>query len=320
MNTKLFLFILFVFFFLPLQSMAACTFSVNGATNTVSSSCAFDNALDGLDTGTGNTNTSILRINSGTLTIGANQQIAVGSVNLTGGSLAIIAGGKMLLNTSMWYQDPDGDGVYNSTILLSNNPASNLNAVRKNSTPTPSTFDCNPSGVTKIAHTQCYTDADGDTYTNGLAPNTTCLNAATCALATAASASTDGATVTPFTAGRLRDAATAIDCGDTNATAHPNQGTYSASTFTNTQTGLSFDWNCDGVQTQELTSLYVCNVTGCAAHYYTIANGWSGSAPACGVQGTWNTTAGISAGTCTTLDSTATCASSGASAATQKCL
>ncbi len=78
----------------------------------------------------------------------------------------------------------------------------------------------------------------------------------------------------------------------------------------------SWDFNCDGVVTQQYTTAsylsqqYVCNTTGCAAHYYTIKNGWTTSTaiPACGVTDTYKTTVGQSATTCAVLDTTATCA------------
>lgn len=299
MNIKLFLFTLFVLFLLPYQSFAACSFSVVSTTNTVGSSCSFDNTLDGIDMGTGTTNTSILKIAGGTVTIGANQQIAIGSMTLTGGSLAIIAGGKLLLNTPMWYTDPDNDGYYDSTLSLAKIQASF--AVRKNSI-NPSAFDCNAgSSVVSIPHSQCYADLDGDTYTNGLQANTTCLNSASCATATQASASTNGAAVTAYTAGRLKDTANGTDCADLVAGANPGVTAYSASTFTDNSSATSYDWNCSGIADKDPTQpAYVCSVTGCAAHFFTINNGWAGAVPACGATATWNTYAGAVAGTCTT--------------------
>ena len=379
MNIKLLLFAFFAFFVLPYGSFAACSFAVNGTTNTVSSSCSFDNTNDGLDAGTtavinGQTvpvNTSILKISGGTVTIGATQQIAVGSMNLTGGSLAIIAGGKMLLNTPIWYTDPDNDGAYDPVFTFSKTQPTY--AIRKN-TANPSTFDCNTSsaavgkphaqcygdadgdaytnglaanttclnvaattcasataasastngaavtnytagrlrdaangadcndGSTSVftAHAQCYSDADGDTYTTAAAANTTCLNTASCATATQASTSTNGAATTAYTAGRLRDAATTVDCGASDPNAYPGSGYYGGVTFTNTSGGSGWDYNCNSVVTYQIPASYVCNVAGCASHYFTISNGWAGAVAACGTTATYNTYAGAVAGACTT--------------------
>jgi hypothetical protein len=109
--------------------------------------------------------------------------------------------------------------------------------------------------------------------------------------------------------------ATTIDCGDANANAHPGQTTAYGTAFTNTATGLPYDYNCDTVQTQTWTAVYACNTAGCAAHYYTHTTGWSGAVPACGVGGTWYTA--NPATYCGTLN---TCASDSAAALTQTCL
>jgi len=279
---------------------ATCSFNQSSGIFTNTASCTFNNAVDGIDHGTGTVNSGVLRINTGSITIGANQTIAVGSINLTGGSLVIIGGGKLILNTPLWYTDADGDGAYDSVLVASKTMGANY--VRKNAI-SPSSFDCN-SGSTEvsISHAQCYTDADGDGYTVGLAANTTCLNSSSCNTATKASASTNGATVTTYTAGRLRDSASATaDCGDGNANAKPGQTSYFTGTFTNTATGLSYDWNCDGTQTLQNTTIYSCATSGCASHYFTITAGWQTSAPACGASANWRTyPAGAgSSGACT---------------------
>lgn len=408
MKIKLLLFALFFLFAIPLKSYAACSFSVNGTTNTVTSSCSFDNAIDGIDMGTttvvnGQTvpvNSSVLKIAGGTVTIGATQQIAIGSVNLTGGSLAIIAGGKMLLNTPMWYVDTDNDGVYDSSAYtLNKNPDVSLHAVRVNATATPSTIDCNIGGATSYSHTQCYEDSDGDTYTvglkanttclntascataslssastngaaitgpfptgtlrnaangadcndgttsdgssgvyishsqcyqdedrdgytYGLEPNTTCLNTAACATATKSSASTDGAAVTgPFTAARLRDAATTNDCADALPGVNPAVTAYSASSFVDNTGATSWDWNCvSGQESDPTQPIYACGVTGCASHYFTITAGFA-AAPGCGNLGTWKTYAGAGGAACTIYVAGAgvTCPAATTSSVAQRC-
>lgn len=90
----------------------------------------------------------------------------------------------------------------------------------------------------------------------------------------------------------------------------------------------SWDFDCDGIVTQRYTSpfflsqKYICNTTGCAAHYYTIKDGWttSTSTPACGVADTYKKTTGQSSTNCAVLDTVATCANTVTSASiTQGC-
>lgn len=90
----------------------------------------------------------------------------------------------------------------------------------------------------------------------------------------------------------------------------------------------SWDFDCDGIVTQRYTSptylsqKYICNTTGCAAHYYTIKDGWttSTSTPACGVADTYKKTTGQSSTNCAVLNTVATCANTVTSASmTQGC-
>ncbi len=121
---------------------------------------------------------------------------------------------------------------------------------------------------------KCYvTDADGDGYSS--APST-CYDTSA--------------------AGRVRRrclTATTVDCGDGNASAKPGQTTASSSTFTNTATGLSYDWNCDGVETKTYaTAPYSCS--GCTngsgyASYQNTTSGFQTSVPNCGASGTYYT-------------------------------
>ena len=315
----------------PSLAFAGCTYNTVGTTSTITSSCSFDNTVDGFDTGTGLENTSELRISGGTLTIGGNQAIALGKLTLTGGAIAIIDGGKLLLNRVLWYTDADNDG-YATTAL----PKSD--ALPGPLTPTPTGFkrkvaftptgiDCNDlESAVKLSHAQCYTDADGDSYTNGLAANTTCLSHSTCALSTSASASTHGAAVTAYTAGRLKDAATTNDCGDGNVNAKPGQATYFSTPFLNNSGVSQYDYDCSGSGTaagetkDPSQPLYVCNVTGCASHYFTISAGFT-TATACGATGTWKTYAGAGGAACTINIAGAgtTCPAGTTSSVVQKC-
>jgi len=117
-----------------------------------------------------------------------------------------------------------------------------------------------------------------------------------------ADADADGYSPTPNTcvttaqAGYRRKStltAATVDCGDGNANAKPGQTTYYTTTFTNTATGLSYDWNCDGTQTKQYaTAPYSC--TACTngsgyGSYVAANNGFLTTSPACGVAGTYYT-------------------------------
>lgn len=79
--------------------------------HTITSACAFPETIDGLDKGTGYTNTAKLTIGGGgTLTILSNQTIATGSFVNSGGSLTIIDGGSLKIGTPLFVPDADGDG------------------------------------------------------------------------------------------------------------------------------------------------------------------------------------------------------------------
>ena len=110
----LFVFLLFAFF---TQSSYAvnCAPPVSG-NYTLTESCAFANTVDGVDGGTGTTNTAAMTIpNAVTLTIGsiANQAIGYGSITIQrGGSIIINKGvGAKLLKGPLWMQDCNADGI-----------------------------------------------------------------------------------------------------------------------------------------------------------------------------------------------------------------
>lgn len=86
---------------------------------------------------------------------------------------------------------------------------------------------------------------------------------------------------------------TTADCGPDSANAKPGQTSYFTTSFTNTITGLSYDWNCNGAQEKQYeTADYTCvactNASGYASTRNT-TNGFSGSTPACGAAGTYYT-------------------------------
>jgi hypothetical protein len=85
----------------------------------ITADCSFSGVLDGndasrfvdgTDLGAGSSNTSVLTIQSGILTINANQTIAAGSFELTGGSIALADGGILKPGDPLWVVDEDADG------------------------------------------------------------------------------------------------------------------------------------------------------------------------------------------------------------------
>jgi len=339
MKSKLLLLLAFAVFFVPSSVFARCTFTTNASISTVTSSCSFDNNIDGLDVGPdGNstTNTGELKIAGGTLTILATQEIVLGKLTLTGGALAIIDGGKLSIGKTLWYVDKDGDSYVTSLtpVLSATKP---VGGIRK-SFLSPLGIDCNDDDQAGgagahvfIAHAQCYTDADGDNYTNGLAANTTCLNTASCETATRASLASNGAAASTYTSGRLKNAANGTDCGDStsnanNVNAHSGQTAYYSVPFLNNSGVSNYDYDCssNGTAAGEVKDpsqpTYVCNTTGCAFHIFTISNGFA-AATACGATGAWKTYAGAVAGTCRTMVYRAgrTCPAVATSGVAQKC-
>lgn len=186
---------------------------------TVSSTCTFANSpVDGI-VDSCPTNTAVLTIDStGSLSILNGQTIVVGSVSLTqsGGSITIVDGGTLQLNTALYIADSDSDGY------------PDYGASQSTSTGT------------------CRTSMTSMTQT---------------------------------------------DCGPDSANAYPGATTYRSTSFTNTATGLSYDWNCDGTETKQYpTATYSCyactNGSGYASTRNTVA-GFVSSTPACGASGTW---------------------------------
>jgi len=73
-----------------------------------------------------------------------------------------------------------------------------------------------------LTHAACYWDLDKDTYTNGNTSGNTCLNNASCALATYGNLG-NGAAPTSYTTGQLLNSANATDCNDSASITNANQ-------------------------------------------------------------------------------------------------
>jgi len=116
-----------------------------GCSSTVSNSCSFDYTVDGIDSGTGSTNSGNLTIQSGgTVTVGFNQTIAVGKLTLAGGSIAIIDGGKILLGTPLWVPDNDSNGHPDSLSFVASTNQPDTHYRRVNLMSQTTTVDCDP--------------------------------------------------------------------------------------------------------------------------------------------------------------------------------
>lgn len=81
----------------------------------LTTACSFSGTINGVDSGTGTTNTAIITLNPGSkLILLSGQKIAVGSILFKGGSL-VLSGGSFSTNTPIWMIDEDSDGYPGTT-------------------------------------------------------------------------------------------------------------------------------------------------------------------------------------------------------------
>lgn len=260
-------------FFAGSSYAISCSPPISG-NYTLTESCTFANTVDGVDAGTGTTNTAVMTIpNAVALTVGsiANQTIGWGSITIQrGGSIIINKGvGASLIKGPIYMTDADADGYPAST-------AQNLSSgKRRNLMTTLSTADCNDNDASKYQNlTNGYPDSDGDTYTSGglvavcqgasfptynisTSPYRAAANGADCNDSSAsvwqnltgyADADADGygtSTASQVCSGASLPAgyvSNNTDCYDSNANAKPGQTGW----FTTNRGDGSFDYNCDG--------------------------------------------------------------------------
>jgi len=129
----------------------SCLPALGDSTHFITEDCSFsgytdatngDRIVSGLESGTGTTNTSVLTIQSGTLTINANETLVVGSIVLTGGSIAsAAAGGKIITDANLWAIDADTDGYPFTTTFYAQINAP-TNGVRLSTITNIATADC----------------------------------------------------------------------------------------------------------------------------------------------------------------------------------
>lgn len=193
--------------------------------------------------GPGGTNDAVFELQSGIFTLNSNETLVTGSMNLTGGTLAIATGSIIKLNTPVWAVDADADGYTLDNKLYYG--AAPTNGRRKYLLTTLSATDCaeNSYNLTNSCCTVAtrYLDADGDTYGNPSVSISSCP------------------------VGGYVDNNT--DCYDGNANAKPGQTTcYS----TNRGDG-SYDYNCVGGGVK----------TGCTTLNYSQSSYGTGSTVSC---------------------------------------
>src|SRR3989338_4804386 len=84
-------FLIFVFAEVKTINAVACVPAVNGALHTVNGSCSFSGSANGVDSGSGTTNTAVLKPALGTtITVSAGQTLGTGSIDLIGGGSIVI--------------------------------------------------------------------------------------------------------------------------------------------------------------------------------------------------------------------------------------
>ncbi len=187
-------------------SASGCASASLSTDHTVSSSCVFGNGTnDGVDKGTGTTNTAVLVVAKGTtLTVGANQTVAFGSIYKPGATVVRLSGGS-LRRGAIWIADADGDGypdnpgTQGQLVQLTQPAGFARRAVIGGYTQ----VDCAPNDATKFKNYISYVDVDGDGYTTSSKADLTCGGST---LGVGLSATSSGA-----------------DCLDSNANVFTNQ-------------------------------------------------------------------------------------------------
>lgn len=236
----------------------------------ISTSCAFPNSVDGIDTGTGtNPNTAALSFSTSsvTLTVSADQTLAVGSIDTsTNASIVTISGGQIKPGTPLWMTDADDDGYPSSSTQIAQ-ATTPIGGKRRNA------FNL---FVNKSNRTYDYNDADAAVYP-GAACNGVCSVNNTDGSCGAKSAGKYGlATCTACNGASL----SAVNIAAASDTYNDCTASYNACSGNNR---IGPDGNCDGAG--------ACNTTG--------------QSSACSTASTCQTGGGCSAGSCVTVSNNA---------------
>ena len=252
LTTIIMLFLLLGLFTHPRVVEAACNFHqlMTSSTKDVSnftSTCTIT-AVEGVDNPQ---NTETSTTTNASLTLGTNSAItinnggtlAVNSLSIPAGSIAIQTGGQIKLNTPLYVADADADGyAVDFTLYTASASGRRRLGLMRSFT----AADCGDATYS-TANSCCtvatrYQDADADTYGN------------------------PSVSISACTTGGYVDNNT--DCYDANASAYPGSGACSGG---NRGDG-SYDWNCDGGQSGCGTGFnYVYEV----ANTYACNGGWS---------------------------------------------
>ena len=154
-----------------------CTPTGTSPSFTIVGPCSFATSQPGVDAGTGTTNTAVLNVTGGTLTIAASTTIYTGSIAI-GASGIVSVVGTIKLGTPLYWTDTDGDhyAVDPATAPLTATGGTGL--VRTSTLLSTTVFDCNDASASTYANKTCYADADNDTYT--LASGTSQCSGSTC--------------------------------------------------------------------------------------------------------------------------------------------
>lgn len=153
----------------------SCQPAVNDTAHTITGDCSFSDSrgtdatgktIYGMDPGTGSSNTAALTVESGTLTITSTEHVAVGTISMTGGSIAITNGGKITPGGVIYYPDSDSDGYPSSTTpqVSATTPSGKR---RRNVMTSTAATDCNDSSNSVYQNLTGYLDSDGDGYGTG---------------------------------------------------------------------------------------------------------------------------------------------------------
>lgn len=189
----------------------------------------------GVDTGTGITNTASLTMASGVLQVNANQTLVVGSLILTGGSLAMQEGATIKIGSALFATDADADGfaLASTVYYVAAGTPTPAGGKRLNTISTLASVDCNDASY-NVSNSCCeavtlYADQDGDGYGAG-SPETKCAEAGWVENNTDCKDTGTGASLVWATASCYQDADN-DDYGSTTAVTCANNATCASATW-----------------------------------------------------------------------------------------
>ncbi len=203
---------------------ASCASVPISGNYTLSSSCNFANTVDGVDSGSGSTNTaSITLTSSATLTISAQQTVAFGSLTKVSGTIVIVKSpaGAQIVKSPIWMTDADADGYASSTTQIAQN-SQPANGRRRNLMNSVSSTDCDSTSANVYQNVgSTATDADQDGYYTG-SSGTNCVGASTTVSGRTYYKATSGSDTWLASGGALGTS----DCSDSDATLAPSRTWY----------------------------------------------------------------------------------------------